>query len=64
MNTQETLTAGVQNYYNNKQDDRNFRMSGGTGIINHHFGIGDFDRTARAQLSQDTIASVLNEMEL
>jgi len=62
MYTQETLTSGVRDYYNKKQNDRNFRLSAESGIINHHFGIGRFDETVVA--TQDQIAAELNRLEL
>ncbi len=65
MNTQEALTDGVRNYYNGKQEDRNLLLAGEEGIINHHFGIGDFDRsTPLAELSPDRINKLLHDLEL
>jgi geranyl diphosphate 2-C-methyltransferase len=62
---QETLTVGVRNYYDSKTEDRNLRLSGKSGIINHHFGIGDFPRTKPLeQFSQEQIAGILHDLEM
>jgi geranyl diphosphate 2-C-methyltransferase len=63
--TQETLTVGVRNYYDGKKEDRNLRLSGKSGIINHHFGIGDFPRTKPLErFSQEEIAAILHDLEM
>ena len=63
--TQETLTEGVRKYYDRQQADRNLLLGGDSGIVNHHFGIGDFDRSRPLdELTQDEIASELHRLEM
>lgn len=65
VNAQSSMTTRVRDYYNGKQEDRNLLLAAGTGIINHHFGIGDFDRSVLPQdLSQDQILKIIHELEL
>jgi geranyl diphosphate 2-C-methyltransferase len=63
--TQQALTEGVRRYYDRQQSDRNLLLSGDSGIVNHHFGIGDFDRSLPLEdLSQEEIAAQLNRLEM
>lgn len=63
--TQQALTAGVRRYYDRQQSDRNLLLSGESGIVNHHFGIGDFDRSVPLdELSQEEIAARLHQLEM
>ncbi len=63
--TQHALTAGVRRYYDRQQSDRNLLLSGESGIVNHHFGIGDFDRgVLLEELSQEAIAALLHRLEM
>lgn len=58
------LTTQARDYYEGKRADRNFQMSN-DGIVNHHFGIGDFDRTKFPQsMSQEEITRELHRLEL
>ena len=62
---QASLTAGVRRYYDRQQDDRNLLLGGDSGIVNHHFGIGDFPRdTPLEDLSQHQIARTLHQLEM
>lgn len=61
---QLALTTQARNYYEGKRTDRNFQMSH-DGIVNHHFGIGDFDRTKFPRLmTQEEITRELHRLEL
>ena len=63
--TQQALTDGVRRYYDRQQSDRNLLLGGESGIVNHHFGIGDFDRrVALEDLSQEEIAAELHRLEM
>jgi len=63
--TQQALTAGVRLYYDRQQSDRNLMLSGESSIVNHHFGIGDFDRDLPLEeFSQDAIAVLLHGLEM
>src|SRR5262249_54441941 len=65
MSDQGSLTAGVQRYYDNQREDRNLLLAGETGIVNHHYSIGDFDRSRfPAGYSQQEISAILNQLEL
>jgi geranyl diphosphate 2-C-methyltransferase len=61
---QEQLTGMAQKYYEGKQTDRNLQMSDGV-IVNHHFGLGDFDRGRfPSGVTQPEITRALNKLEL
>jgi geranyl diphosphate 2-C-methyltransferase len=61
----QELTEGVRTYYDRQQNDRNLLLSGDSGIVNHHFGLGDFDRTKPVDaMDQDEIAAILNQLEM
>ncbi len=63
--TQQTLTDGVRRYYERQQSDRNLLLGGESGIVNHHFGIGDFPRALPLdELAQDEIAGLLHQLEM
>lgn len=63
--TQQSLTAGVRRYYDRQQSDRNLLLGGESGIVNHHFGIGDFDRSRPVEeLSQEEVAAWLHRLEM
>jgi geranyl diphosphate 2-C-methyltransferase len=63
--TQEELTDGVRSYYDGQKDDRNLLLGGATGLVNHHFGLGDFERRGFPNaFSQHQIASELHGLEL
>jgi geranyl diphosphate 2-C-methyltransferase len=63
--TQQALTEGVRRYYDRQQTDRNLLLGGAFGIVNHHFGIGDFDRSvAPDELPQEVIAQRLHRLEM
>jgi geranyl diphosphate 2-C-methyltransferase len=63
--TQQALTEGVRRYYDRQQADRNLVLGGEAGIVNHHFGIGDFDRSLPLDdSSQDTISDQLHRLEM
>jgi geranyl diphosphate 2-C-methyltransferase len=63
--TQQTLTDGVRRYYERQQSDRNLLLGGESGIVNHHFGIGDFPRERPLdELAQDEIAGLLHQLEM
>lgn len=58
------LTTQARDYYEGKRTDRNYQMSS-DGIVNHHFGIGDFDRTKFPKsMSQEEITTELHRLEL
>lgn len=62
--SQQQLTGMAQKYYEAKQNDHNLQMSDGV-IVNHHFGLGDFDRGKfPSGLSQDEVTKTLNQLEL
>ena len=63
--TQRDLTEGVRTYYDRQQNDRNLLLSGDTGIVNHHFGLGDLPRgRSLDSISQDEIAAILHQLEM
>ncbi|MGH7287907.1 MAG: SAM-dependent methyltransferase [Myxococcota bacterium] len=62
---QEALTSAVRDYYDRKREDRNLLLAGDSGIVNHHFGIGDFDRRRSLEaLTQREIAEILHRLEM
>lgn len=70
---QARLTEAARQFYNRATarslvediDDRNLLLSRSTGLVNHHFGLGDYDRTRPLDaLSQDQIAEELNRLEV
>lgn len=64
MNQQE-LTMKARNYYEGKQSDRNLCMSSDGVIINHHFGIGDFNRRKFPHgMTQEEITRELDRLEM
>jgi len=63
--TQADLTDGVRIYYDRQREDRNLLLAGESAIVNHHFGLGDFDRSRPLlELEQDEIADRLHALEL
>ena len=63
--TQRSLTEGVRKYYDRQQSDRNLFLAGDSGIVNHHFGIGDFDRGRPLDdFSQEEVADWLHRLEM
>src|SRR6266850_1619053 len=63
--TQPEMTAGVRTYYDRQQQDRNLLLAGDSGIVNHHFGLGDFHRSQPLDaMSQGEIEAVLNQLEM
>ena len=63
--TQAALTEGVRIYYDRQRDDRNLLLAGESTIVNHHFGLGDFDRSLPLlDLEQPEIADRLHGLEL
>lgn len=60
---QRELTKKVKRYYDNHRADRNYLLGRESGIVNHHFGIGDFDRIG-FDASQERITQILNILEL
>ena len=63
--TQQSLTEGVRRYYDRQQSDRNLLLGGESGIVNHHFGIGDFDRSRTLdEFSQEEVADWLHRLGL
>lgn len=62
---QDALTSAVRDYYEHKRDDRNLLLAGDSGIVNHHFGVGDFDRRRPLEdLTQHEITSILHALEM
>ncbi len=65
---QQEQTAGVLHFYQDIQrDDRNNYLAGNSGIVNHHFGIGQIDWTRYPpieNLTQEQIKTIINELEL
>lgn len=59
---QRELTKGVKQYYDNAQDDRNLLLGEETGIVNHHYGIGDFDENVLQ--STDETTRMIHELEI
>ena len=63
--TQRSLTEGVRKYYDRQQSDRNLFLAGESGNVNHHFGIGDFDRSRPLDdFSQEEVADWLHRLEM
>lgn len=72
-NDQARLTDAARQFYNRKTPrsivedaaDRNLLLSGDSGIVNHHFGLGDFDRTVPLdEWPQDRLEDELNRLEV
>jgi geranyl diphosphate 2-C-methyltransferase len=62
--SQEALTEGVRAYYDRQRNDRNLLLAEESGIVHHHFGIGDFDRRRPLEeLSQQEISAILHRLE-
>jgi geranyl diphosphate 2-C-methyltransferase len=70
---QARLTEAARQFYNRATqrslvedaDDRNLLLSGDSGIVNHHFGLGDFDRAVPLETwSQTQIAAEINRLEV
>jgi geranyl diphosphate 2-C-methyltransferase len=62
---QGALTEGVRAYYDRQRNDRNLLLADDSGIVNHHFGIGDFDRRVPLdELTQQEIARTLHRLEM
>ena len=63
---QKAQTEGVRDFYQDVQRaDRNLALSGGKGIVNHHFGIGQIDWSKYTDIpSQGQIAEIINNLEL
>jgi geranyl diphosphate 2-C-methyltransferase len=62
--SQVALTEGVRKYYDRQRDDRNLLLAGDSGIVNHHFGIGDFERRKPlGDFSQEEITAILGRLE-
>lgn len=70
---QARLTEAARQFYNRATprslvedvDDRNLLLSRASGLVNHHFGLGDVARSQPLdELSQDEIAGELSRLEL
>jgi len=60
---QGDLTRGVKEHYQKKQEDRNFELGKSTGIVNHHFGIGELPKPLD-QISGPEVSKILNDLEV
>lgn len=61
---QRQLTAQAVDFYHRKQrGDRNLYLSGDTGIVDHHFGIGKFDLTELDRMTQEEIGLAIRQLE-
>lgn len=63
--TQAALTEGVRIYYDRQREDRNLLLAGESAIVNHHFGLGEFDRSRPLlEFEQSEIAAGLHTLEM
>lgn len=64
MIEQEKLTGAAKYFYDQIQvNDRNLRLSGDTWIVDHHFGVGEFDVSGLDQMGQAEIAGAIRRLE-
>lgn len=64
MITQENLIDAARRFYGKIQvDDRNLRLSGDTGVVDHHFGVGTFDLSRLDEMSQTEISLAIRSLE-
>lgn len=64
MIEQRDLTAATRKFYGEIQvEDRNLRLSGDTGVVDHHFGVGKFDLSELDKMGQGEIARAIRNLE-
>lgn len=62
--SQEALTRGTRRFYNDIQvNDRNLALSGGSGVVDHHFGIGVWNVNQIDTMTQDEISGAIRQLE-
>ena len=64
MAKQEDITAAAKHFYGEIQvEDRNKALSGDTGIVDHHFGIGKVDLTDLERMTDDQMMVMIRQLE-
>ena len=64
MAKQEDITAAAKHFYGEIQvEDRNKALSGDTGIVDHHFGVGEVDLTDLERMTDDQIMATIRRLE-
>lgn len=64
MARQEGITKAAKHFYGQIQvEDRNKALSGDSGIVDHHFGIGKMDLTDLDRMTDDEIKATIRRLE-
>lgn len=64
MIRQENLIVAARHFYGEIQvDDRNLRLSGDSGVVDHHFGVGKFDLSMLDEMTQAEISLAIRNLE-
>ncbi|MEK7497834.1 MAG: methyltransferase domain-containing protein, partial [Patescibacteria group bacterium] len=60
--SQGDLTGSVRGHYEAKRNDRNLELSAGSGLVHHHFGIGELPGSIES-IQGFEIQDVLSQLE-